>query len=298
MKVLIITGGDSPERKVSLTSAKNVKAALEKKGHNIKLFDLRKGRSLLGSLVPEFDVLFPVLHGEDGEGGGLHKFLTKFEKPIVGTRNYEVLQKGWYKISFKEFCGENGILTSPWKRVGSKKDLLEFGLPNVLKSTNGGSSKEVVILKDKNDLNSYAFRKLLGSGFKLFVERYLPGVEVTVGILLGKALPLIEIVPPKGSWFDYKNKYSGKTQEIPHAPSLTSKLKKEVGLIAENIHNTLGLGSYSRIDFIVSDGKPYAIEVNTIPGLTSESLFPKAAKAQGIEFPDLMDRLVLSSIRS
>lgn len=296
MNILIITGGNSSERKVSLDSAKNVKMALQKKGHKVKLFDLRQGFDFLNNIVSEFEVLFPVLHGEDGEGGSLHKYLNRFEKSIVGTKNHKALKKGWFKIPFKEFCEENNILTSPWKKVRSKNDLLKFGLPCVLKSTNGGSSKEVAILKDKKDLNSYAAQKLLGSNLKLFVEKYLPGVEVTAGILEGKALPLIEIVPPKGGWFDYKNKYSGVTREIPHAPSLTEKLRKEVGALAEKIHNTLDLGSYSRIDFMVSDNLPYAIEVNTIPGLTSESLLPKAAAAAGISFGDFVQILVKNSL--
>jgi len=297
VNILIITGGNSSERKVSLGSAKNVKEALQKKGYKVKLFDLRQGFDFLNNIVSEFEILFPVLHGEDGEGGRLHKYLTKFEKPIVGTRNYKALRKAWYKIQFKQFCENNGILTSPWKKVRLKKEILEFGFPSVLKSSSGGSSREVVILKDKKDLNSYAARKLLNSGLELFVEKYLPGVEVTAGILEGKALSLIEIVPPKGSWFDYKNKYSGVTQEIPHAPSLTEKLRKEVGAIAEKIHNTLDLGSYSRIDFMVSDNLPYAIEVNTIPGLTSESLLPKAARATGISFGDFLQILVKNSLR-
>ncbi len=294
MTVLIVTGGDSSERKVSLTSAKNVKKALHSKGHKAKLHDLRHGAPSY-NIVSEFDVVFPVLHGEEGEGGELHKHLAQFKTPVVGTKNHKAFNKGWYKIPFKQFCEENDVLTSPWKKVRTKNDLIKFGLPSVLKSTNGGSSREVVILKDKKDLNSYAVRKLLNSGLDLFVEKYLPGVEVTAGILEGKALPLIEIVPPKNGWFDYKNKYSGVTQEIPHAPSLSEKLRKEVSLIAEKIHNTLDLGTYSRIDFMVSGNLPYAIEVNTIPGLTSESLFPKAARAAGIEFPDLMHQLVLSA---
>lgn len=295
MNVLIITGGNSSERKVSLISAKNVKKALDNKNHKVHLFDLRQGLTSLNNIAGEFEVLFPVLHGEEGEGGELHKHLNKFKTPIVGTKNHKAFKKGWFKIPFKQFCEEHEITTSPWKKVWNKKDLIDFGFPSVLKSSSGGSSKEVVILKNKNDLNSYAVRKLLNSNLDLFVEKYLPGVEVTAGILDGKALPLIEIVPPIGTWFDYKNKYSGVTQEIPHAPSLSEKLRREVGLIAEKIHNTLDLGSYSRIDFMVSNNLPYAIEVNTIPGLTSESLFPKAAKACGVAFEDLIHKLVLSA---
>jgi len=112
---------------------------------------------------------------------------------------------------------------------------------------------------------------------------------------------VIEIIPPEGGWFDYQNKYSGATREIPHAPSLDEKTKQLVQKIALQIHQTLNLGPYSRIDFIVSElhshsssGKlvPYVLEVNTIPGLTSQSLFPKAAQAVGISFPKLLDKMI------
>lgn len=291
MKVLIITGGISSERRISFMSAGQVKKALEEVGHKVKLFDLKKGYGQLKKETLDFDVIFPVIHGEEGEGGALQKFLTTLGVPFVGG-DPEGFKKGWYKIPFKNWCDQHGVSTSPWKGVKSKEDIVKFGFPSVLKSSSGGSSKEVTILKHPKDLKSYICSKLLKSGLPLFVEKYLPGVEVTVGILNNKALPVVEIIPPKGSWFDYKNKYWGQTAEIPHAPSLTPKLRKAVQQIALKIHTSLNLGPYSRIDFIVSDGKPYVLEVNTIPGLTASSLFPKAAAAIGISFPKLMDKLV------
>ena len=104
MKVLLITGGNSSERVVSLISARNVKKALEENGHAVKLYDLVNGYKSIIKLSKNFDVLFPVLHGEEGEGGKLHKFLSKLKKPIVGTRNFKGLQKAWYKIPFKRYC--------------------------------------------------------------------------------------------------------------------------------------------------------------------------------------------------
>lgn len=113
MKVLLITGGDSSEREVSLASAKNVEQTLQKNGHEVLLYDLRDGYEKLKETALQFDVFFPVLHGEEGEGGKLHKFLSKLNKPIVGTRNYKGLRKAWYKIPFKQFCDANGIKNFP-----------------------------------------------------------------------------------------------------------------------------------------------------------------------------------------
>lgn len=291
MKILIITGGISSERPISFMSAREVKKALIKNGHHVKLFDLKKGYEPIKVLAKNFDVLFPVLHGEEGEGGRLHKFLSKVKKPIVGTKNYKGMQKAWYKIPFKEYCDKNKILTPLWKKVKSEKEVLEFGFPCVIKTSSGGSSREVFILKSTKDLLKYK-RKI----FKykdLFIEKYIQGIEITVAVLGKKVLPILEIVPPKGEWFDYKNKYSGATKEIPNAPSLNKKTVEKAQEIALKIHNHFNLGSYSRTDFIVdSQGKIFALEINTIPGMTQGSLVPKEAKAAGLSFEEFIETLV------
>ncbi|MCR4305552.1 MAG: hypothetical protein NUV73_00525, partial [Candidatus Daviesbacteria bacterium] len=151
MRVLIITGGTTSERPVSLTSAKEVKKGLEKTKHKAELFDLKKGYQALKRLLQEFDIFFPVLHGEGGEGGDLQEFLKKAKVKYVGGEP-KGFKEGWFKISFKRFCDKNKITTSPWQVVKNLGEIKSFGFPAVLKSSNGGSSKEVVILKSANDL--------------------------------------------------------------------------------------------------------------------------------------------------
>ena len=295
MKILIITGGNSSERKVSLTSAKEVEKALLKNKYEVELYDLRRGYEPLKNISKNFDVLFPVLHGEEGEGGKLHAFLSKLNKPIVGSKNYKGFKKAWYKISFKKYCDKNNIPTSPWKAINNSKDVLKFGFPCVTKTSNGGSSREVVILKSETDLKKN--QKNIFKYKDLFVEKYIEGTETTVGIFNNIALPVLEIVAPKGEWFDYENKYSGATKEILNAPSLKEKTKTEIQKIALKIHQHFNLGSYSRIDFMVDDkDNPYVLEVNTIPGLTSKSLLPKEVKAIGITFDRFIDLLVKLSL--
>lgn len=295
MNILLITGGDSSERVISLKSAKQVKKALAGNGYKVYVYDVKKGYAPLKKLVRKFDVIFPVLHGEEGEGGGLHKFLSSFKTPIVGSRNWRAFKKAWYKISFKKFCVRNNISTAPWKIVKSEKDIARFGFPSVLKGSSGGSSKEVVILTSKKDLQKYSSKKIVNSRLPIFVERFLNGVEVTVGVLNNKAFPILEIVPPEGQWFDYKNKYLPTTKELVNAPSLSELTRKEVQKIALSIHKKLDLGSYSRLDFIVSGRDIYVLEVNTIPGLTENSLLPKAASAAGINFKKFVKILVESA---
>lgn len=292
MRMLLITGGDSSEREVSLNSATNVKQALEENDHQVLLYDLRQGYDPIIEISKQYDVLFPVLHGEEGEGGKLHEFLSKINKPIVGTRNYKGLREAWYKIPFKEYCNKNGIKTPKWKIVRSRQDILDFGLPCVLKASNGGSSREVAIIKTKADLNNRDSKRILNTETDLFVEEYLAGTEVTVGVLKSIALPIIEIIPPSGEFFSYENKYTGRTQEIPFAPSLEIKLQERIQKITLKIHRDFDLGSYSRTDFMVYKNIPYAIDVNTIPGLTSESLMPKAAKAAGMSFGEFLGILL------
>lgn len=294
MKILLITGGDSPEREVSLKSAANVKSALEENGHEVLLYDLSDEYEPIIKLSEKYDVLFPVLHGEEGEGGKLHEFLSKINKPIVGTRNYKGMQNGWYKIPFKEFCDANGIRTSSWKIVKNKQDVLDFGFPCVLKISNGGSSREVVILKSKADLNMDNAKKILNSGSEFYVEKFVKGPEITVGILNDKPLPVLEIIPA-GEWFDYESKYSPETKEIPFAPSVPEKLQKEAQKIALKIHRHFDLGTYSRTDFMTTNDGVYVLEINTIPGLTSESLMPKAAKAAGMNFGQFLEILLKSA---
>lgn len=295
MKVLLITGGNSSERRISFLSAKNVKNALLENGHKVKIYDLKGGYEPIIKLSKDYDCLFPVLHGEEGEGGKLHQFLSKIQKPIVGTRNYKGLQKGWYKIPFKEYCDKNGISTAPWKIVKDKKDIIEFGFPCVLKASSGGSAREVTIIKSGKDLKRIEVKDLLNSGRPLFVEKYLSGIEVTVGILNGRALPLIEIIPPKNSWFSYKNRYNNKSQEIPFAPSVDKKIQEKLKRVTLAMHDHFNLGSYSRSDFMVYKGIPYIFEINTIPGLTSGSLMPKAVKAAGISFNKFVEILLKSA---
>lgn len=295
MKILIVTGGVSSERLISQMSAKQVKEGLEKSGHKVKLFDFKKGYESLRKILKDFDIVFPVIHGEEGEGGELQKFLQSLKIPFVGG-DYQGYKKGWYKISFKKFCDDHKILTSNWRKIKNLSDIKSFGLPAVLKSTKGGSSREVVILKTENDYQNPLLKKLLKSQDELFVERFLEGTEITVAVLKDSALPVLEIIPPKDGWFDYKNKYSGETKEIPFAPSVDKKIQEKAQKIAVKIHQDLDLGQFSRTDFIVNSGKPYVLEVNTIPGLTATSLFPKAAQAAGISFPELLDKIVKLTI--
>ncbi len=292
MKVLLLTGGNSSERKISLLSVAQVKKALLENGHSVKIYDLRRGYANIINLAKDFDILFPVLHGEEGEGGRLHKYLSKLKKPVVGSKNYKGFQAAWYKIPFKEYCDKNNLPTPKWRIVKNPKDIINFGFPCVVKTSSGGSSREVFILKSKKELLSKSRKIFLHKN--LFVEDYIQGQEATVGVLNNRALTVIEIIPPDNSWFNYKNKYSGETKEIVDSKNISPKLKKEMQKIALKIHCFFNLGSYSRTDFMIDKNKQvYVLEINTIPGLTAESLLPKET---GMPFTEFIQTLVKLSL--
>ncbi len=289
MKILIITGGSSSERKISLLSAKAVKTVLKNNGHRVVSFDFKKGYSELKKIIFDFDVIFPVMHGKEGSDGVLYKFLVSTKKKYVGA-SFKGAKITANKVMFKKYCDKNNYPTANWKIVKNKKDLTKFGFPCVLKAAEGGCSHEVSILQSEKDLAKSSVKGILALPTNIFVERFVKGTEVTASVLAGKPLPIIEIVPPDSGWFNYKNKYSGKTKEIPFAPSV----QKEVQKIAVQIHNDLKLGSYSRTDFIINNGNAYVLETNNASsvGLTSQSLFPKAAQAKGMDFANLLEKIL------
>ncbi|MBI2338386.1 ATP-grasp domain-containing protein [Candidatus Daviesbacteria bacterium] len=292
LKILIITGGTTSERRISFMSARQVKLGLEKSGHQVKLYDLKKG-TVSKSMTKNFDIIFPLIHGKQGEDGSLYRSLQKLGKPYVGCEP-EATKKAFDKILSNKIFDQAKLPRPKWKIVKNIGDIKKFGFPCVLKAASGGSSREVIILHSEKDTKKNLFKKILSLQDKLFVEQLIKGTEITVGVFLDQALPVIEIVPPQGGWFDYKNKYSGQSQEIVGAPSVDRKTQMLAQEIALKIYKKFNLSPYARVDFIVSDQIPYVLEVNPPcgVGLTSQSLFPKAAAAVDLDFPKLLDKMV------
>ena len=205
MKILIVTGGSSSERKISLISARAAKQALESNGHSVSLFDFKNGYDELKKALAQFDIVFPIMHGKDGEDGTLYKFLRSSKTPFVGCspRGAKI---AFDKILLKQYCKRKSIPTAAWKIVRNANDVSKFGFPCVLKGSYGGSSHEVAILHSNKDLLRPRVKKILNlEKNRFFVEKLLLGTEVTIGILLDNALPVLEIIPQEGAWFDYKS---------------------------------------------------------------------------------------------
>ena len=292
MRVLILTGGPSNEREISLKSAKNTEAALAKVGYATTTIDIADEFNLKDELQ-KIDVVLPIIHGAGGEDGEIQTELEKHGAKFLGTGS-KASAIAFDKIAFKERMAEHGILTPNWQIV-NQDTFATSGLkhkPYVLKPIKGGSSIDTFIIHNPgHQITNFdaAFKKY----GELLLEELIIGQEITVSVLGNTALPVILIIPPEGEEFDYENKYNGKSQELIEPDILSKGATQEAKNLAEKIHKLAELKHISRTDMIISpDGAIYTLEANTIPGLTAQSLFPKAAEAAGMSISELVQELV------
>ncbi len=268
-----------------------------------------KSPSRLGKNVLEIcalaDCVFLGLHGADGEDGKIQGTLDLMGVPYTGS---DALSSAMAmdKAVAKRIMESAGVLTPKWIEIIYKKDDIpalveELPLPCVIKAVNGGSSIGVSLPDTKEEL-AKALNDVLAYNNRIVVEERIIGREFTQPILGDKYLSAIEIIPPEGNGtFDYVAKYqSGKegAQEICPA-DITDEQQKKLGEAAMRFHKALGLSVYSRSDFIMDkDGKFYCLEVNTLPGMTPNSLIPKAAKIEGLSYPELCEKIVMMSMEA
>lgn len=322
MKIIILAGGLSPEREVSLVSASQIAKALINKGHSVFILDLYKGLKNLNELVfcndkskikdykindnaPEIindknligpniiaackmaDTVYIALHGDIGENGKVQALLDLNNIKYTGS-GYDGCMLSMDKNISKMIVSKNGIKTAEWS-INRKDNNLTY--PLVVKPSNGGSSIGVSIVNNDNELNS-ALECAKKYDSTILIEEKIEGTEVSVGILDNKPLPVIEIAPKQG-FYNYKNKYqSDMTIEICPA-NISPVITENVQKTALEIHNLLHLKYYSRIDFIIDkNGIPYFLEANALPGMTPHSLLPQEALAAKITYEDLCDKIV------
>ncbi|MBE6824589.1 MAG: D-alanine--D-alanine ligase [Ruminococcaceae bacterium] len=346
MKIVVLAGGLSTERDVSITSGKQVFAALKSKGHKVILLDVFMGyeekldsidalfengydftKSITGvsTQIPDLeeikamrkdksdcifgenvidicksaDICFLALHGGVGENGQLQAALDMLGIKYTGAGylgSAIAMDKGVTKAVFL-----HGDVPTPMSKLyqkhalsnGELKSWVDF--PCVVKPCSAGSSVGVSIVQTKDD-----FEKAMIDAFKyegqVLVEQYIKGREFSIGVLGNKALPIIEIIPKTG-FYDYVNKYqAGNTEEICPAV-LDDATTKKLQNAALHAFSELHLESYARIDFLLDDkGNIFCLEANTLPGMTPISLLPQEAKADGIDFPELCEKIVELSL--
>ena len=294
MNILVIGGGTSSERPVSLRSAQAVYDALETNSLNIvDIYDWDGTEEWLNREVKKYDVVFPVLHGEGGEDGKIQRILERNKVAFVGTdslRSAECINK----TATKNILRKHGIRV-PKGQVVTYQQYIAHDLYNkahVLKPVIGGSSIDTFIFPELSSRVDADITKAFEVHHTLLVEEYITGIEITVPILVDKKLPIIEIIPPKNATFDYANKYNGKTQELCPAVHLSKDQQNEAYDIAKSVHSVMGCRHLSRTDMIVQNNEIVVLEINTMPGFTSQSLFPRAAAVFGFNMQDLTMYLV------
>jgi len=301
-KIVILKGGYSAEREVSLVSATEIGKTLASIGYEVEILDPATFKSweALTLQIKEIQprIVFIGLHGGEGEDGRLQALLTLAQIPFTGT-GYIASAIAMDKFLSKLIAKELNV-PIPAYRLIYHQDVLhlddivnDLGLPLVVKPNDSGSSVGVSIVKTKEDLLD-AINQAFQYGTRVLVEEFIEGRELTVTILDGKPLPVVEI-RPKAGWYDYVNKYTkGQTEYLVPAP-LTNAEAKRVQQYALSIYQLMNCQSYSRIDFRFTGKEFYFLEVNTLPGMTSLSLTPMAAKASGVDFGSLLETIIRTS---
>jgi D-alanine-D-alanine ligase len=288
MRVLVLLGGVSNEREVSLRSGRAVADALKAGGHEVTEYDPQEGLEKLAGFVGKVDCVFPILHGKGGEDGTIQVELEKHGFKYLGSDS-SVSKICFDKSEFKKILNKLSILT-PQSEVVTKLSIGSSQLlqkPYVLKPLNGGSSLDAFIIRDPL-AGSYS-PNIFDHYQLMLLEELIEGVEITVPVLGDKALPVVEIIPPTGKEFDYENKYNGETQELCPPPHVSQEKQSEAQTLAERIHKEVGARHISRTDMILDkDGKLWVLELNTMPGLNDQSLTPVAAKEAGMNMQQLV----------
>jgi D-alanine-D-alanine ligase len=292
-KIGVLMGGLSAEREVSLKSGAAVLLALQSRGYRAVGIDV--GRDLPEKLVSEgVEVAFIALHGRFGEDGSIQGLLELMGIPYTGSgvlASALAMNKVFSKVVFRSA----GLTIAPHQVLRKGEELkLSFPLPVVVKPSQEGSSVGVSIVHESERMGE-ALAEAFNFDSEILVERFIDGREVQVGILDGRALGAIEIVP-KGEFYDFEAKYTPGMADHILPARLPAAIYEDVLRAGELAHAALGCQSYSRVDFLVtSAGEAYILEVNTLPGMTDLSLLPEIARGAGVEFPELIERILLSA---
>lgn len=282
LKVAVLMGGTSTEREVSLMTGKEVVRNLDKEKYEVTAMELPRD---LEKINKKFDVALIALHGKGGEDGVIQGYLETLGIKYIGS-GVLASAMGMNKKFFKWVMENNNILMP--KTIEK--------IPCVVKPVCGGSSVGVSIVEKNEDLNK-AVELAKKYDQEIIIEEYIKGIEVTCGVWGNEkieALPVVEIIP-KNKFFDYESKYSdGGAEEICPA-RLSKEMTDKVQKIATKVFKIIGGKDFARVDMIIRDGEVYVLDINTLPGLTPNSLLPKEAKVAGYNYSQMLDKIIFIS---
>ena len=298
MKVGVIMGGISSEREISLKSGKSIIENIDKNKYEVIPVVIDEKVDIINK-VKDLDFALLALHGKFGEDGTVQSVLQTLDIPYSGCgplTSALCMDKDLTKTVLEA----NGIRTARWLNVKSVEEIdyeaiENIGYPVFIKPTNGGSSVATFKIYDKEKVQE-AVEEGLKWDIEVMIEEFIDGNEITCPVFDNKLFPVIAI-KPKSDFFDYTQKYSENgADEV--LVELEEDLYKEVKEMALKTYKALKCEVYSRIDMIVSKGgTPYILEVNTLPGMTAASLFPKSAKGEGYSFSEFLDLIIETSLK-
>lgn len=297
LRVALLSGGWSAEREISIKTGEMIAKSLDRKKYQVSLFDPASDflKFVKAASAKKIDIVFIALHGPLGEDGTIQGMLELLKIPYVFSgvlASALAMDKDMAKRILKNEkipIAKHFIFTK-----NNHVSLKKIKFPCVVKPLSQGSSVGITIIEGPS-LFKRAVKKALEYGPKVMIENFIEGREITAAVLGNKnprALPLIEIKPRVSKFFDYNAKYEINGSDEICPADLPATITKKIQDLAVKVHLAFGCRGVTRTDFILNGSQPYVLEINTIPGMTSLSLVPKAAQAAGIKFPELLDRLV------
>ena len=298
MKVGGIMGGISSEREISLKSGNSVVENIDKNKYEVIPIVIDKKEDIINK-VKGIDFALLALHGQFGEDGTVQAVLQTLGIPYSGCGPLSSAAC-MDKDMTKSLLQAEGIRTAPWINLRSwdeinYEDIKKLGYPVVVKPTHGGSSVATFIIKEEKEIEN-AVKEAFKWDNEVMIEKFIKGDEITCPVMGREMFPVVAI-KPHAEFFDYTAKYAdGGSDEF--VIELEKSLHKEVERMALDTYRALKCSVYARIDMIITEGGiPYILEVNTLPGMTKASLFPKSAAGRGIDFSGLIDLIIENSIK-
>ncbi|GAA0704678.1 D-alanine--D-alanine ligase [Paraclostridium ghonii] len=297
MKIAVIMGGISSEREVSLKSGEEVFNNIDRNRYEAVKIVLNDKKDIFTKLTDDIDFAFLALHGKFGEDGCVQSILEAMDIPYSGC-NPLTSALCMDKNMTKKILRDSNLPTAPWTVVRKIEDIdyeeiEKIGYPVFIKPNSGGSSVATFLIKSKEEVLD-AVKKGLKVDDCVMIEKYIKGGEYTSFILNGEVFPTISI-KANSEFFDFESKYSlnGATEEVVY---LEKELQEKLNEISKVCWEAFNCKAYVRVDVIISDEVPYVLELNTLPGMTQTSLIPRSAKANGIGFSDLIDKIIQYSL--
>lgn len=299
-RVLVLSGGRGSERQISLRSGANIAEALTQAGYDVISADPQDESLDLEQVAKVVDVVIPMLHGVGGEDGEIQARLEALNVKYLGSDS-RASKLAFDKVATKDLMTKNDIKTPVWEVVDRQSFTSSKLLnnPYVLKPIQNGSAVDTFIVRhvDSQTIGREVLDNLFERYDHMLLEELIIGDEITVGVIDTTPTPVIKIIPPDNEEFDYENKYNGRSKEIVDPVDVPDDIKSRSQQIALQLHHLVGARHISRTDMLMYGNDIYTLEINTLPGMTDQSLIPKMALGMGIDIKKLVKKFVFMAQR-